>query len=198
MVKTIIFDWGGVLIENPAHGIVSYCASHLGTDEKTLITARNKLFTEFQKGAISEDVFWTEVCNELRLQKPRTSSLWADAFRHAYSPIEEMFNFAHSLKDITYNVCILSNTEYPALNHLNEPRYAPFNPIITSCIEGFIKPEQKIYEIALEKTKTIPEETLFIDDKIENLNGAEKLGISTFLFNGREQINDLATFIMTG
>jgi putative hydrolase of the HAD superfamily len=45
---------------------------------------------------------------------------------------------------------------------------------------GFRKPEKELYEILLQETAIRPQEMLFIDDKLENLVPAEKLGIQTF------------------
>ncbi len=195
MVSTIIFDWGGVLIENPEPKIVSYCSNHLGIDEETFRKARNKFLIQFQKG-IPEKDFWEEVCNELKIEKPRTNSLWADAFGYAYSPIEEMFSLASSLSKTGYRVAMLSNTEKPATHHLDEQRYAVFNPIILSCIEEEVKPEQRIYNITVRRIRINPENALFIDDKIENVDGARSAGMSALLFTNKSQLEgDLGDYI---
>jgi len=44
------------------------------------------------------------------------------------------------------------------------------------------KPNPKIYEFALAKTGSSPEETIFIDDKQRMLEPARKMGIKTILF----------------
>jgi hypothetical protein len=37
-IKTIAFDWGGVLIDNPAEAIVSYCANKLNVPTQNFLT----------------------------------------------------------------------------------------------------------------------------------------------------------------
>jgi len=62
-----------------------------------------------------------------------------------------------------------------------------FDVLIFSCKEGFRKPGKEIYEIALRRLNTQPEETIFIDDRIENIRAAESLGIHTILFENIKQ-----------
>jgi putative hydrolase of the HAD superfamily len=64
-----------------------------------------------------------------------------------------------------------------------------------SCDVGMVKPDKEIYELLVERLKengVVSEETVFIDDKEENLVPARELGIETILFEDSEQmIRDL-------
>lgn len=188
MIKAVIFDWGGVLIKNPEKGLILFCANSLGVSEKLFISAYKKFKDDFQKGTIPEDAFWDKICGELKIQKPNTYSLWGEAFRHAYSPKEEMFSLAAKLRNQGYKIGFLSNTEAPAMKYFHEKRYGMFDAAIFSCAEGTIKPERKIYETALNKLGVKPHEAIFIDDKKKYLEGAKKLGINTILFISPDQV----------
>ncbi|MCJ7663451.1 MAG: HAD-IA family hydrolase, partial [Desulfobacterales bacterium] len=60
------------------------------------------------------------------------------------------------------------------------------------------KPEQRIYEIALERLGVHPHEAVFIDDRVDFIAGAKKLGIHTILFKDPEQVRQaLACFAIT-
>ena len=50
-----------------------------------------------------------------------------------------------------------------------------FNGMIISGNEKLIKPDPKIYQLAISRFNLIPETTLFIDDKLENIESAKKL-----------------------
>ena len=44
MIKAIIFDWGGVLIDNPANGLMEYCANSLEIKTEVLLVAEKNPF----------------------------------------------------------------------------------------------------------------------------------------------------------
>ncbi len=188
MIKAVIFDWGGVLIDNPALGLTAYCAGHLGVSEVRFGEAQEKFEGEFQKGTISEDVFWERVCSELGVVKPNTRSLWGDAFRGVYSEKTRIFSLCSFLKDKGYRIGFLSNTELPAVEYFHEQGYAIFDVTVFSCIEGTRKPERRIYEIALERLSLKPEETIFIDDRDDYIAGARTIGMNAILFEDEEQV----------
>lgn len=58
-----------------------------------------------------------------------------------------------------------------------------FKNVIISEEIGFSKPDAEIYEIAMQKAKCSPEESLFIDNDIESITGAMNIGINTILMN---------------
>jgi len=188
MIKAIIFDWGGVLIENPHTGLVAYCAHYLNVAEEEIRTVFHKFEQNFQKGTTSEDVFWEKVCIDLGIQKPSIPSLWGTAFRTVYRENKEIFSLASSLKKNGYKIGFLSNTEIPAMNFFNEQNYDMFDVTIFSCAEGMRKPEKKIYQIAFKKLQVQPNETVFIDDNKEYINGAEQLGMNAILFKNYKQV----------
>lgn len=55
-----------------------------------------------------------------------------------------------------------------------------FKSIILSAFVNESKPEEAIYNIALSRLQAKKEESIFIDDKIENIDGAERVGIRAF------------------
>lgn len=201
-IEAIIFDWGGVLIDDPRPALMRYCANALSVLEEDYVEAHKKFAEQFQKGIISEEAFWVKVCAELGRPKPTYPSLWGEAFRSVYSPRQEVFALASELHRNGYKTAVLSNTEVPAMEFFYEQRYdmgAPqtrykafgdpvFDVLVFSCTEGTIKPERKIYKITLEKLISQPGQTVFIDDRPEFIEGAKQAGINTILFNNLEQI----------
>lgn len=53
------------------------------------------------------------------------------------------------------------------------------------------KPDPRIYRLLCEKYGIIPQESVFVDDRRENIACASALGFSTVLFVGRESISDV-------
>jgi putative hydrolase of the HAD superfamily len=190
MIKAIIFDWGGVLIDNPSDELIAYCTEHLKVTKYRFREAHRKFLADFQKGKISEDEWWKKVCFELGVPKPKIQSLWGDAVRCVFSEKKEVFALIHSLRRNGYKIGFLSNTEIPAMDFFHEQGYKVFDAVIFSCEEGTRKPKRRIYEIALEKLGLKPEEAVFVDDKKENIEGAEKVGIKTVLFENPDQLKE--------
>lgn len=65
-----------------------------------------------------------------------------------------------------------------------------FKDGVFSHLVGVRKPNIKIYEYALEKTKNKPEECIYIDDKADLLLPAKQLGIKTIHFISAESLKE--------
>jgi putative hydrolase of the HAD superfamily len=68
-----------------------------------------------------------------------------------------------------------------------------FDNITISAEVGVVKPEAKIFQIALEQAKVKAEEAVFVDDFLVNIEACEELGMQGVLFNdpefGLKQLN---------
>ena len=60
-----------------------------------------------------------------------------------------------------------------------------FEGEIISCEVHLIKPEKEIYQLLLDTYNLEPEQTMFIDDRVENVEAAATLGIIPFHFDRR-------------
>jgi epoxide hydrolase-like predicted phosphatase len=192
-IESVIFDWGGVLIDDPAPGLMRYCAQALAVSKEDYIRTHDKFAADFEKNLINEDTFWERICGELGVSKPKVPSLWADAFKSAYVPREDMFSLADRLWKNGYKTALLSNTEVAAMQYFYQLQYNMFDVLVFSCAEGTRKPEKKIYELTIQKLGSQPGQSVFIDDKPEYINGAKEAGLNTILFRNVEQVkNELA------
>ena len=194
-IDSVIFDWGGVLIDDPAPGLMRYCAQALGVIKEDYIRTHDKFAADFQKGLIDEDTFWERICGELKVAKPKVPSLWSDAFKAAYVPKEDMFSLAKRLHKDGYKTTLLSNTEFPAMQYFYQLQYDMFDVLVFSCAEGTRKPEKEIYELTVRRLGSRPGQSVLIDDKPEYINGAKDAGLNTILFENINQLkNALAEF----
>ena len=193
MIKSVVFDWGGVLIEDPSVKIYDYCAAALSVSQKDFINVYEQFAPEFQKGTISEDLLLEHICSVLHITKPTQSSLWEDAFRHSYEENTETFNLASRLKKNGFRIGLLSNTEAPAMRFFHEQQYPMFDVTVFSCAEGTRKPEERIYKILLQRLQLQPDEVLFIDDNMEYTLAAAQVRINTILFKNHQQLRQALT-----
>ena len=196
MIKAIIFDWGGVLIDNPADGLMEYCANFLNVGKKSLKDIFSQYESIFQKGEISENELWNKICTELNIKKPSINSLWKDAVKHVFNDKIQVYNLIQLLKKEGYQIGFLSNTEIPTMNYFFENGYDKyFDVTIFSCAENTVKPEEKIYLLTLKKLNLKPSQSIFIDDKSEYIEGAKKVGINGIVFKTPQQlVKELALF----
>jgi len=192
-IESVIFDWGGVLIDDPAPGLMQYCAQALAVSKDDYIKAHSKFAADFQKGLIGEDTFWERICSRLNVPTPKADSLWADAFKAVYVPRKDMFSLAARLRKNGYKTALLSNTEAAAMQYFYQLQYDMFDVLVFSCAEGTRKPEKKIYELTFQRLGSQPGQSVYIDDKPEYINGAKQAGLNTILFRNVEQVkNELA------
>jgi HAD superfamily hydrolase (TIGR01509 family) len=59
------------------------------------------------------------------------------------------------------------------------PFLQSFNGLLISGEDNMMKPNAEIYELAIARFNLIPQETVFIDDKLENIEAAKKLKLKT-------------------
>jgi epoxide hydrolase-like predicted phosphatase len=186
-INAVIFDWGGVLIDDPAPALFKYCANAFGVSVERYIAAFDVCIYDFQTGAVSEKQFWANMARHLNVSAPNMNSLWTEAFAAAYKPRQEMFTLAGNLRRAGCKTAILSNTEMPVVQIINKQKYDSFDITVLSCIEGVAKPGREIYDLTLNRLGVPAGQAIFIDDKPENVEGAKKAGLQTIYFETIEK-----------
>ncbi len=189
-IESVIFDWGGVLIDDPRPGLLRYCSEAFGIPLEEYTPVHDSFLDDFHKGKISEEEFWRQISDKLGKPMPTAHSHWYDAFRSAYVPKQQMFLLAASLHDKDYKTALLSNTEMPAVEFFHEQGYDMFDVLVFSCVEGVMKPDRRIYEITLQRLGSIPGQAVFIDDREDYIKGAQEAGLNTVFFKSIDQVKD--------
>ena len=193
MISTIIFDLGGVLIDwNP-----EYVFRELIPDEE-----RRRFFFEnicTHEWNIEQDAgrLLSDATEMLILEHPD----WAPEIRTYYDrweemlggPIQETVDLLREIKDSgEYRLLALtnwSNETFPvALGLYDFLQW--FEGIVVSGDERTRKPFAEIYEILLDRYGVTPEEAVFIDDSLKNVEGAEAVGINGIHFQGAAQLRE--------
>ncbi len=194
-IKAVIFDWGGVLIEDPAPALYQYCANAMGVRLEQYIEAFEVCIDDFQSGKVTEKQFWKNMAKHLNVPEPQKNSLWTEAFLEAYKPRPMMFDLAARLQRGGCKTAVLSNTEQPVVDIINHQNYREFDEAILSCVEGIAKPGKEIYLLALDRLGVEAKEAVFIDDKKPNIEGAIKVGLNTIYFTNLDNFKkDIAFF----
>lgn len=90
-----------------------------------------------------------------------------------------------------YNIYILSNTAYTFYDLVKEgylPAASIAKGIVLSCEEKVLKPNEKIYNILLERYNLDPHDAMFFDDLSENIWGAARCGINGFVVENEREL----------
>lgn len=87
----------------------------------------------------------------------------------------------------TYGLSNWSAETFPPIRAKN-PFFETFDGIVISSEVGVCKPDPAIYNILLQRYSLLPEECLFIDDRLDNIEAAAKLGIATIQFHSPAQV----------
>lgn len=196
-IKAVIWDIGGVLARTENLTPRDQLATELGVTRDHL----NYLFfsgpdgTRAQNGKISRAELIAIARTKLDLAPNEYPDL-VDRFFDGDVLDTDLVEFIRSLKQ-HYKTGIISNawSELPFL--LDEWGITDaFDIVVGSGDEGIMKPDPRIYQIALERLSVKPKESVFVDDFIENVIGARELGIHAVHFKNREQtIQDLKSLL---
>lgn len=185
-IKSIIFDLGGVFID------IDYAATkkefiNLGIknfDELYKQDFVSSLFEDLEVGKINENNFYNQfrIISNSTLSNEQIKKAWnAMIGEFWYDRLE----FAFSLKQ-QYNVFLLSNTNKIHFDYF-ETKFKQaypkksiedfFHQIYYSHQIGLRKPNASCYLKILEEHQLLPNEVLFIDDTITNIEGAKNVDL---------------------
>ena len=94
---------------------------------------------------------------------------------------EESIDILKKLKDKNYECYVLSNWSAETFAGMTDdyPFLKLFDGLLISGEDKLMKPDSAIYELAKNRFNLNPEETVFIDDKRENIKAAKRLDFKT-------------------
>lgn len=188
MIKAVLFDFGGVLIQDPTGEIYNKYYVNLNEESKRLFW-ENAI--NYAKGELkNETLFYKNIIRIGKLNKDWT--IIRDNYFRSKKLNLKLLNFIYDLKKI-YKTGLVTdngteNIEY-WYRKIEFKKY--FDAVIVSAAIGYKKPHPKIYMAACKSLKVNPQECLFIDDSDEPLQGARQLGMNTFKF----KIDETESFI---
>ncbi|MBI5349615.1 MAG: HAD-IA family hydrolase [Chloroflexi bacterium] len=99
-----------------------------------------------------------------------------------------------------YRTAILSNAWGGARKFLASQAkvMAAFEQVIISAEEGVRKPQGEIYQRAVQRLGVVPRESVFVDDVLENVEAAQRVGLEAIHFrlglDVRERLKGLDVF----
>lgn len=187
-INTIIFDLGGVIInlDEQASFKALRDLSPVPAEELNGKIPGSPIFQAFETNRISAQEFRNELRQLLQIKSTD------DVIDHAWnSMLREIpmarLDLMYELKQ-SHKIVVLSNTNFIHINAFNKivENVSGHNSldyfadhICYSCELNMRKPDIDIYQKMLEITETNASQSLFLDDKTDNLEGAASVGINT-------------------
>lgn len=178
MIKNIIFDMGGVLIDyNPEKTLFALFEKETA-DILLKEIFRNPLWSDKDRGIITPAEIMQKVKNRIPEAVFEKVNEMVDNFYPYMPPFEKMYGFVEMLKSKGYGIYLLSNAS-PDFHERRSgiPALSLFDGVIISADHKLLKPEKEIYEKLYETFSLKPEECFFIDDVQANIDGAKATGM---------------------
>jgi putative hydrolase of the HAD superfamily len=189
-IRHIFFDIGGVLATNGWDREQRKAAvERFGLDAADFQARHEEMVGPLEQGEVTLDEYldFTILCTRARVNLPELKE-----FIFAQSrPNQESIEIAREVAaGCSYWVMTLNNES----DELNRYRISTFgldeifDAYLSSCWLGLRKPTHKFYDRALSIAQAKPEQSLFIDDRQQNLTPAAALGMKTILYQSPDQL----------
>ena len=191
-LRAVVFDYGMVLSGPPQTTAREELQRISGLSHEEL----ERLYWidrhAYDRGNLTGLGFWKKLVADagLNLSEDEIDQLntWDAQMWSTANP--ETLAWHKQLKEHGLQTAILSNMGDSVLENI-QSKFAwisDFDVLIWSFQHNMIKPQPEIYHLLLERLGMAPEETVFLDDKIENIEAARQLGIHGLQFSTVDQL----------
>jgi glucose-1-phosphatase len=190
MYKAIIFDLGRVLVYfdfkrgyRALEGLCPYPAA----DIPRRIGATD-LVTRFETGLVEPEDFFAQLSRilDLRLDYPRFCEIWSSIFTDTLVPEAMLAGLARR-----YRLLLLSNTNaihFDMVRRQYRGLLDHFHDLVLSYEVRAMKPDPRIFRLAVDRSGCRPEECFYTDDIPAYTAAARQEGIDAVTFESAEQI----------
>ena len=189
-IKAIYFDIGGVLVRTLDRTPRTRLAERLGITYEALdeLVFGGEHGLKAQSGEISADEQWAYVCQELGWPLSKRSELESEFFQ-GDALDAGLVDYLRQLHG-RYKTGIISNALSDVRTAIENKWHMTdaFDVIIVSAEVGFMKPDARIFQTALQALEVQPAEAIFVDDFTHNVEGARMVGMHAILFRSPEQV----------
>jgi epoxide hydrolase-like predicted phosphatase len=189
-IQAVIFDLGGVLVRTEDYASRDALAGRLNLSRAELeeIVFAGESGDRAQLGELSEEEHWEAIRRQLGLPDTEMQAV-RDGFWGGDVLDWKLIDFIRSLRP-HYKTCLLSNA-FSTLRHFVTNVWEfddAFDAMIISSEVGLMKPDARIYRLAVDALGVQPEQAVFIDDMPPNISGAQAAGLHAIHFQSPEQV----------
>jgi putative hydrolase of the HAD superfamily len=189
-----IFDYGGVLVYHQTDSDQVRMAKVAGVPADSFTELYWKQRLDYDKGLVSGEEYWEAVATGAGkfLSAQQIADL-TELDNVSWMNFDEpMWDFVSEMRGARKKVAVLSNMPKDLGRAIRERtnRFEAFDHVTLSFEVRSAKPEPEIYEECVGGLGTARARTLFFDDRLANVQGAEMLGMRAIEFNDRDSVLD--------
>ena len=188
-IKNVIFDFGQVMVRFDPDAIAAHTLDNRDDIALLVPVLFDRLYWDrLDAGTISDQEVLDAVCARLpeRLHAA-ARAIYFDWIYHLPT-VPGMPELVQDLKRRGIHVALLSDISHYFVSHAHEiPVLSLFEYCVFSSDLGVNKPDARMFQKACEGGNFIPAQTLFVDDKPTNVQGARDYGLQAYLFDGDVQ-----------
>ena len=179
--KGVIFDLGDVLFTWSPRTSTKVPVTIM----KSILSS--EIWFNYECGLLERDVCFDQISQQFSVPATEVAEAFSQA-RESLQPNHAMVAFIHDLKQRSQGaiqIYAMSNISKEDYNFLSSRLidWSIFDQVFTSGYTGIRKPDSEFYRYVLQRIELSPEETLFVDDRQENILVAKSLGINSIMFN---------------
>lgn len=185
MIDFIYFDLGNVILGFDHDRGCRQISELAGVSEEIVRSAifDENLDRQYDTGTIDSDEFHRRFCESARCSIGKHELLHAAS--NIFTPNLAIFPLITQLRSANLSIGLLSNTceaHWEFVRSRFSILRSFFSPIILSYEVHAIKPDREIYERAIAESGASPQRCFFVDDMMENVNGATAAGMDAVLY----------------
>lgn len=194
MIKSIIFDLGGVYFTNGKDAAIKKISRKYNISpeiaNKFLFTG-SELGGLYRKGLITSEEFWDRSKNlsGIKADNDELNKLWVES----YKPIKGTVRIIKLLKKKRIKLYVLSDNVKERVEYL-QSKYKFMDNFVDGIFSNDIHITKNegtgAFKLILEKTRENPENVLFIDDIEKYVETARELGMNGICFKSPEQLEE--------
>lgn len=186
-IKAVFFDLGGVIVRTEFQAPRQKLADRLGIDYDDLskLIFDSESSVRASTGELSSEEHWVSVIQRLKRPDSERQTI-RDEFFAGDIVDRTLVEYIRSLRG-KYKTGLISNAWSDLRDFILREKFADaFDEMIISAEVKAMKPDPKIFQIALERFGVKPKEAVFVDDFYANIEGCEKVGMKGIHFKDAE------------
>ena len=191
MVTNVVFDIGGVLVKTDFNRFLHAITKEFNIPIEDLINkSTNGVHLDYMKGKLTGEQFVDIICKKYNqtISVEKFEKLWYLILSEQNDDVADIVDCLHK----QYHLAIISNIDPWHYDYCktNFSVISTFKRFFLSYECNLLKPDPQFFKLVLEQLNEQPEQCLLIDDRLDNIQAAKKIGYQVIQFKNGAQLQD--------